>query len=152
VSSAETFRTIDELAEQCGHCCWVETKLFEVTGQWASGDGPSEWRLFCSVVSGQHADLASQWRSRLPVRAGVYQETLVRPPATMRSALAGLGEGAIEAGLPVLLREILPELVVEYGDLLDRASPVREAPVMALLTRAVHVHSDTIRRGQALLQ
>lgn len=152
MSSTGTFRTIDALADACGHFCWVETKLFEVTGQWASGDGPAEWRLFSSVVSAQHAALASQWRSRLPVRAGVEQAALILPPETMASAASALGGQTVEAGLPVLLQEILPELILQYRQLLDHASPVREAPVMALLALAVGVHGDHIERGNALLQ
>ncbi|HEY2213948.1 MAG TPA: hypothetical protein VGH31_02740 [Acidimicrobiales bacterium] len=146
MSSTETFRTIDELAQQCGHYCWVETRLFEITGQWASGDGPAEWRLFCSVISGQHAALATQWRSRLPVRAGVDQQALIRQPETMGSAVTALGGQTIEAGLPVLLQEVLPELVLQYRQLLDEASPVREAPVIASLTMAVGTHADSIPR------
>ena len=152
MTSTETFRTIDELADTCGHFCWVETRLFEVTGQWASGDGPAEWRLFSSTVSAQHAALASQWRSRLPVRAGIDQGALILPPEAMASAVTTLGGQTMEAGLPVLLQEILPELVLQYRQFLDHASPVREAPVMALLALAVGMHTDHIERGHALLQ
>ncbi len=152
MSSADTFRTIGELAEACGHFCWVETELFEVTGRWASGDGPAEWRLFSSITAAQHADLASRWRSRLPVRVGVDQATLIRPPEAQVSALTALGGHPIDAGLPVLLQEILPELISQYRSLLNGAAPVREAPVMALLTSAMGVHEGTIERGKKLLQ
>ncbi len=65
---------------------------------------------------------------------------------------SALGGQTVEAGLPVLLQEILPELILQYRQLLDHASPVREAPVMALLALAVGVHGDHIERGNALLQ
>ena len=35
-AGATTFRSIGELAELCGHYCWVERRLFEVTGSRAS--------------------------------------------------------------------------------------------------------------------
>jgi hypothetical protein len=131
----------------------VETRLFELTGRWASGDGPAQWRLFCSVASGFHGALATEWRHRLPVRAGIDQEALIQPPpGSMVATIEGLEELALPEALPVLVERILPDLVVEYHSILESAAPEREAPVMALLARATILHADVTERGQVLLQ
>ena len=150
---APTFRTIEALAELCGRCAWAETRLFELTGQWANGNGPPEWRVFCSVASAHHAALASEWRSRLPVRAGVDQEALICPPPDeLATAIDGLSGQSVEDGLPVLIGHILPDLGSRYRAILEVAAPVREAPVMALLARAAALHAGVTERGIQLLQ
>ena len=151
-ASTPTFRTIAELAERCGQFCWVETRLFELTGLWASLDGPAEWKVFCSVTAGGHAAMATEWRARLPFRAGVDQEALVvPPPGPLATTIDELAQGSLEEGLPVVIGAVLPELVAEYSALLDQASPVSEAPVMALLARAAQRHADVVERGRTLL-
>jgi hypothetical protein len=148
-----TFRTIEELAQLCGRYCWVETRLFELTGQWAGGSGPAEWRVFCSVASGGHAALATEWRDRLPVRAGVDQEALLLPPpGPVAATIEGLHGLAIGEGLPLVINDVLPDLVTGYRTVFDQASPVREAPVMALLVRAATRHAEVAARGRSLLQ
>jgi hypothetical protein len=150
---APPFRTIDDLAQLCGQYGWVETRLFEVTGQWAGDEGPPEWRHFSSVTSAHHAALATEWRARLPVRAGVDQEALLLPPPTSLGPMVATLDGhSLEVGFPILIGEVLPELSDQYLALLDTASAVREAPVMALLARAATGHADVTERGRRLLQ
>jgi len=78
------WRGIDELAGLVGAYCWVENRIFELSGAWASdehGGLESALRVWCAGVSRRHGALAARWAERLPVRAGVDRATLVVAPA-----------------------------------------------------------------------
>jgi hypothetical protein len=132
------FRTIDELAERCGHYCWVEHRLFELAGAWASEDGEPALRVFLSAFSRQHGLLATEWYERLPVRAGVDRSALVvPPPGPLEGVLDVLGaEPDLNARVAGLSGVVLPQLIAAYEGHLARASPVSEGPVMAVLRHA----------------
>ena len=81
-----TWRTIDELAALVGAYCWIEHRIFEVTGAWATGSRPAdddvaELRVWAAATSRRHGTLAGRWAERLPVRAGVDAAALVEAPA-----------------------------------------------------------------------
>lgn len=151
------FRTIGELAEICGSYCWLENRLFELTGGWASAPAASadapEARVFFSEASAEHAFLAAQWHERLPVRAGVDHDALVVPPAgPVAEAFRLLGE---EPGLldrvAGLVEVILPRLLLTYQEHLARSSPVSEAPVRAVLELACWRIPARIALGRAVV-
>ena len=84
------WRGIDELAALVGHYGWLEARLFELTGRWATapaGDGAApdpradELRVWCAAASRRHGQLAAHWAQRLPVRAGVDAGSLVVAPS-----------------------------------------------------------------------
>ena len=152
------FRTIGELAERCGHYCWIENRLFALTGMWASTpitsavhgapgaagalEAPSasaaieaEIRVVASEMSSWHGFVAGQWRERLPVRAGVDTDALVvPPPGPLGPALDLLEADAdLRGALGGLADQILPALLAAYDEHLAHASAVSEAPVCALL-------------------
>jgi len=149
------FRTIDELAQRCGQYCWIENRLFALTGMWAgtpmmagtptaaglpiapgaSAPIEAEMRVIASEMSSWHGFVAGQWRDRLPVRAGVDAEALVvAPPGPLGPALELLeAETDLTRALGGLTEQILPALLVAYDEHLAQASPVSEAPVCALL-------------------
>jgi hypothetical protein len=146
------FRTIGELAERCGHYCWIENRLFALTGMWAStpaaagaagalgAPGASaaieaEIRVIASEMSSWHGFVAGQWRDRLPVRAGVDADALVvPPPGPLGPALDLLeAETDLTGALGGLAEEILPALLAAYDEHFAHASPVSEAPVCALI-------------------
>jgi hypothetical protein len=155
--SAGTFRSIDELAQLCGHYCWVERRVFEVAGSRASlpgsgdpeagdpeagdpgpGDpeaGDPEIRVVLSQMSARHGLFAGQWRDRLPVRAGVDAEALiVPPPGPVGPALDLIAtEPRLALVLGGLATQFLPSLRDAYRRHLEQASPVSEAPVRAVL-------------------
>ena len=73
---------IDELAALVGHYCWLEWRIFEVTGAWAGAGHGGATRgcgVWCAAVARRHGELATRWAERLPVRAGVDAGALVRP-------------------------------------------------------------------------
>jgi len=161
VVGGATFRSIDELAELCGHYCWVERRLFELTGNRASrpeaGDaaaGDAEVRVVLSEMSARHALLAAQWHDRLPVRAGVDAEALVIPPSDPVEEALDLIASAPRLALVLggLATQFLPRLREAYGRHLAQASPVSEAPVRAVLGWAVLSLGEEIRVARALVQ
>jgi hypothetical protein len=156
------FRTIAELAVRCGHYCWLENRLFALTGQWASGPAAgagaaraadAEVRVLCSQMSAWHGFLAGQWHERLPVRAGVEVQALILPPpGGVTAALDLLGT---MPGLPVrlggLIEPILTALLAAYDDEAVRASPISEGPVIGLLELARCRGSGEIEVGREVV-
>jgi hypothetical protein len=150
------FRTIDELAERCGNYCWLERRLFGLTGSRASdppandppvddrrdgepGTGSPEARVLLSEMSFRHGLLAVQWHERLPVRAGVDADAFVLPPPGSAAGALDLLEAAPQLLLVLtgLAEELLPRLQQTYEEHLAQASPVSEAPVRAVLDCAI---------------
>jgi hypothetical protein len=171
-----TFRTIGELAELCGHYCWVERRVFALTGSRASrpetgdpeagdpetgdpeaGDpeaGDPEVRVVLSEMSARHGLFAAQWHDRLPVRAGVDAEALIVPPPGPVEEALDLIASAPRLALVLggLATQFLPRLREAYGRHLAQASPVSEAPVRAVLEWALLSLGDEIRLAGALVQ
>jgi hypothetical protein len=151
-----SFRTIDELAERCGNYCWLERRLFGLTGSRASdppaidprdsdprdseaGTGSPEARVLLSEMSFRHGLLAAQWHARLPVRAGVEADAFVLPPPGSAAEALDLLEAEPQLLLVLsgLTEEFLPRLQQTYEEHLAHASPVSEAPVRAVLDCAI---------------
>jgi hypothetical protein len=156
-----TFWTIGQLAERCGHYCWLEGRLFELTGSRASAPGGAapaasdpEIRLYLSVLSARHAFLAAQWRERLPVRSGVDAAAFVVPPPGPAGEVLDLcaAEPDLVLVLGGLVEQVLPALLDGYDRHLAHASVVREAPVRAVLELAGLVGRPEVEGGQALLR
>jgi hypothetical protein len=164
-TAAPPFRPIGELAELCGHYCWVERRIFEVTGRRASrpatgdpdtGDddaGDPEIRVVLHQMSAAHGFLAAQWRDRLPVRAGVDAEALIVPPPGPLDEVLELieSEPGLATVLEVVALQALPWLLDSYEQNLERASPVSEAPVRAVLEQAARSTGCEIRLAGVLL-
>jgi hypothetical protein len=179
-AGAATFRSIEELAALCGHYCWVERRLFELTGNRASapasgvsGSGDlgagdrgagdrgagdpepvdAEVRVVLSQMSARHGFFAAQWRDRLPVRAGVDPEAFITAPAGPAGEALDLIES--EPGLAPVLGGLglyfLPRLLKSYERNLAQASPVSEAPVRAVLEWAAHSTGSELRKTGLLL-
>ncbi len=76
---AVAWRGIDELAGLVGAYCWVEHRLFEVTGAWASvpeaggasiDSADAELRVWCAATAQRHGALAGRWAERFSCSAG----------------------------------------------------------------------------------
>jgi hypothetical protein len=154
------WRSIDELAALVGAYCWLEQRIFEVTGAWATGSGPAdgngaELRVWSAATSRRHGDLAGRWAERLPVRAGIDRSALVTAPEAPGGVAAALEELAAEkdlaAGVSALVETVLPWVGGVYGSHLAVAAPVTEAPVMEILLEARREGSAEIRAGRTLL-
>ncbi len=157
---APAWRRIDELAGLVGAYCWVEHRIFELAGAWATGfaggDGEraAELRVWCAAASRRHGALAARWAERLPVRAGVDPGELVRAPAGPLAgaleALAGGSGGPDHVG--ALVTTVLPRVGGVYGAHLGSASPVSEGSVLEVLVEARRVLAGEIRGGRALVE
>jgi hypothetical protein len=154
------WRTIDDLAGLVGAYCWVEHRIFEVTGSWASEParldmGLDELRVWCAASGRRHGALAGRWAERLPVRAGVDRVALVEAPARPVGLADSLGELAatkdLVAGVGALVATVLPWLDGIYAAHLDAASPVSEASVIETLVEARRGCQAEIKGGQSLL-
>jgi hypothetical protein len=157
------WRRIEALAEAVGGYCWMERRLFELTGSWAAAPGDRavlpELRVFFAAVSRRHGCLAERWAARLPVRAGIDATTLVEQPPNLpqdaAAHLSGMSETADAVGdrdrLGGLVDVVLPWLAGEYGAHLAVASPVSEASVMEVLVQARRSAVGEVQGGRRLL-
>ena len=159
-AEGDAWRTIDELAALVGAYCWLEHRLFEVTGAWAVGaegedDGSAELRVWSAAVSRRHGALAGRWTERLPVRAGLDPAALVRAPAEPAGLDGALEELAaakeLAVGVGALVETVLPWVGGVYGSHLAVATPVSEASVMEVLVEARREGSEEIRGGGTLI-
>ena len=156
------WRTIDELAGLVGAYCWVEHRLFEVTGAWASEPGSGEarvdaadgeLRVWCAAAAQRHGALGERWAARLPVRAGVDPAALVAAPAGLDGALDELAATKeLAAGVRALVETVLPWIAGAYGSHLAAASPVSEASVMEVLVEAGRETRAETGGGRSLLE
>jgi hypothetical protein len=160
VAGGDTWRTIDELAALVGAYCWIEQRIFEVTGAWATGPGPveshaAELRVWSAATSRRHGNLAGRWAERLPSRAGVESASLVTAPAAPKGLAESFGElGAmtdLTVGVAALVETVLPWVSGVYAAHLAVAAAVSEAPVMEVLVGARREASAEIRGGRTLL-
>ncbi len=159
--SRTSWRGIEALGESVGGYCWLEGRIFELTGGWATATGDDafspETRVFFAAVSRRHGVLAERWAARLPVRAGVDPAVLVvSPPGLPPGVAAPLSEttpGEVAGAgrrLGALVDVVLPWLAGEYGAHLEVASPVSEAPVMEVLVEARRAALAEVRGGRRL--
>jgi hypothetical protein len=155
------WRGIDELAGLVGAYCWVENRIFELSGAWASGagGGPAAafepaLRVWCAGVSRRHGLLAARWFERLPVRAGVDRIDLVTAPAgPLAGTLDALATGPdARDGVAALILTVLPRLQAVYGAHRRTATPVSEASVLEVLTGAHRDLTGEISGGRSLLE
>jgi len=158
---APAWRSIDELAELVGAYCWLEHRVFELAGAWASGGAGGDdvaaaaaLQVWCAAASRRHGALAARWAERLPVRAGVDPAELVRAPAgPLAGALEALADGSGGPGpVGALVAAVLPRVGGIYGAHLASASPVSEGSVLEVLVEARRVLAGEIRGGQALVE
>ena len=155
------WRGIDDLAGLVGAYCWVENRIFEVSGAWATDGGHHHegglapaLRVWCAGVSRRHGLLAARWAERLPVRAGVDRAALMRAPA---GPLAGaLGTMAAtpdpRVGVETLVQSVFPRLRAVYGLHRRTSSPVTEGSVLEVLAAAHQNLTAEISSGRGLLQ
>ena len=146
--------TLEDSARLSGGHCWVERRLFEITGRWVRSTPEPEAKLMLDRHSQHHAWRASQWWDRLPVLDDVNREALVAPPAEAVSELMdtlALFELTV-ARLAGLYRVALARVHVSYRSHERLAGPVADGSVLRTLDI---VGRDVIRdwtEGEAVLQ
>ena len=159
--TTRAWRGIDELAALIGAYCWVENRIYEIGGVWATAPDDGQLarlepslRVWCAGLSRRHGLLALRWAERLPVRAGIDRSALVTAPdgplARGLDALAAVPDA--HGGVAVMVGTVLPHLREVYGAHRQTASPVCEASVLEVLTGADREIAADIGGGEALLQ
>jgi hypothetical protein len=160
-AGTRAWRGIDELAGLVGVYCWVENRIFEVSGAWATEAGHDPdggldpaLRVWCAGVSRRHGLLAARWAERLPVRAGVDGAALVTAPAGPLAGALGAMAATPDArvGVETLVQSVFPRLRAIYGLHRRTASPVSEGSVLEVLAVAQQDLMAEISTGRALLQ
>ena len=151
------WRGIDELAGLVGAYCWVESRIFELSGAWACDEGAGlepALRVWCAGVSRRHGALAARWAEQLPVRAGVDRAALVTAPAGPLAGALGAMAATPDAGVGVgtLVQTALPRLRAVYTQHRRTASAVSEGSVLEVLTAALQDLSAEIGGGRNLLR
>ena len=147
------WRSVEDLAEWVGGYCWAEYRVFEVAGRWASRDGDPALRVTCSVLSARHAGFAGHWRDRLPVPpADAPRRWSGRAATRSAGGFARLDEAGRCRALAAsgLCTVVVPWLLATYEAHLAEASPVAEAPVIALLRRICWSLGDELGAGDSL--
>lgn len=133
--------SLAESAATCGAHCWIERRLFEVLGAWAS-DAASPAATLCFDRSSLHAAWrAEQWWQRLPVLAGVDPEDQVRAPTGWETLLGAAGHDAPDADdverLAIWARTGFPRLLRRYRDHAERATPSADGPSLRTLGHVI---------------
>ncbi len=155
------WRGIDDLAGLVGAYCWVENRIFEVSGAWATDGGDDHegglapaLRVWCAGVSRRHGLLAARWAERLPVRAGVDRAALMRAPAGPLAGALGAMAATPDArvGVETLVQSVFPRLRAVYGLHRRTSSPVTEGSVLEVLAAAQQDLTAEISSGRGLLQ
>ena len=146
--------TLEDSARLAGGHCWVERRLFEITGGWVTSTPEPEVKLMLDRHSQHHAWRAEQWWDRLPVLDDVDRDALVAPPgpsvAAVVSALADVPPTVPR--LAGLFRVALARVHVSYRNHRALAGPVADASVLRTLDI---VGPDVIgdwTEGEAVLQ
>lgn len=168
--SAAAGLTLQQAAARHGAYCWVEHRLFELTGAWSAGPGLSAaFRVHLFEASLKHASHAGDWYERLPVLATVDRDELARPFGPVLGPLmAQLAEGAPapdagssdpqagpDAGLRFvagLYRVVLPRLLGSYRIHVTRLTPVADEPGRRTLAAVVRAEDEELAAGSALLE
>jgi hypothetical protein len=154
------WRGIDELSGLIGTYCWVENRIFELSGAWATASGspgaglPPALRVWCAGLSRRHGLLAARWAERLPVRAGVDRAALVcAPPGPLAEALHALAAASdARAGAASMVEAVLPRLQAVYEVHERTATPVNEGSVLEVLAGAHRDLAAEIGGGRTLLE
>jgi hypothetical protein len=145
--------TLAQAAERFGAYCWVERRLFELTGAWAAEATPPEVRIHLDVVSGQHGWHAGLWADRLPVLDGVDHDALIRPGGPVAALFDELSrQPDTTARLAGLYRVVVPRLVVTYDRHLRRARAAADAPAVRALRLVRRDEVEGWQAGEALLE
>ena len=160
------FLPLTESARRAGAARWVESRLFAVTGGWATSAPLPAAQVHFAGQSARHARHAELWRQRIPVLAWVDPDALtIAPSGPVEAALDRLvgiaggdgagGENGSPGALPLLAglaRVVLPRLVVSYQRHRARCSQVADGPVIDTLDVVLADTVDDWRRCEGMVQ
>lgn len=134
---APASRGLTEAARCAGGYAWIEMRLFEMLGRWASGVPAPAVAARLGTTSRHHGWHAELWHEHLPSIPGLEAGELVAAPDDGTAAVvADLDDAPPETTVEALAttyRVLVPRLVGAYDRHLARTSPVTDAPVARTL-------------------
>jgi hypothetical protein len=146
--------TLEDSARLAGGHCWVERRLFEITGGWVSSTPETEVKLMLDRHSQHHAWRALQWWDRLPVLDDVERDALVAAPGpAVAAVLTTLTE--VRTTIPRLAglyRVALARIHVSYRNHRALAGPVADGSTMRTLDIVGPDVLGDWTEGEAVLQ
>jgi hypothetical protein len=148
--------TLEVAARVAGHARWLETRLFEVLGQWVQSEPDAATKIFWATRSRRHAEHAEGWRRHQPVVAHLDPDALAvaagAPATAVVEALAGLREpGYTAIRLDGAYRVVVPALVAAYRLRVVRAHPLADGPVVSWVKGVAADESAACRQAEQLL-
>jgi hypothetical protein len=140
---------IVESARRLRRWAWVESRLFEVVGGWATDTEEPDVARWFATVAHHHAWRASLWSERVPVLHDVGPDPVPGEWVALVDAAAAPTETALR--LAGLADGVLPALLEEYEATLASAAEVSDGPVARALRLAVPDVSEDRQSAVALL-
>ena len=150
--------TLTEAGALVGCYCWIERRLFALTGSWVQEMEDPATQIHLDEVSFQHAWHAELWAQRLPSLDGIDPESFVQEAETVLGPLLeGLGAGEDPGFIEVrrmsgLYRFLLPRLIAGYQHHLEAARVSSDAPLIRVLRLVLSDELESWQAGEALVQ
>ncbi len=148
---------IHDTARRMSHYRWMEERLFEVMGAWATAVPEPAVKRYLATQCHRHSWHASLWQERLPVLSGVaVDEPMPMPDASLITFIEALaspvGPDTTIEKLAGACRVLLPRLVAAYQTHLVSTDQLIDGPTHRVLTLALRDEQEGWQEGELLLQ
>lgn len=140
-------------ATRIGHYRWIEQRLFEMLGAWATSVPEASVALRLGVHCHLHAQHADLWLDRLPALRDVTPEqvTVASDGAVADVVAAVAASTDTVERLVGVYRVLVPHLAAAYRDHLDHTNSLTDGPTARVLTLALRDLDDEVAEGEALI-
>jgi len=138
---------IVEAAHRLRGWAWIERRLFEVVGRWATDTPEPDIARWLATAAHHHAWRADLWDERVPV---LHDVEAAAPPAGWAALLDGSPATTV-LRLDTLAEVALPALLAEYEEALAGASEVADGPLARGLRLAIPDATEDRQSALALL-
>ncbi|MFZ9628988.1 MAG: hypothetical protein ACO3C1_06510 [Ilumatobacteraceae bacterium] len=140
-------------ARRLGHYRWVEQRLFEMLGAWATSVPEALVAVRLGVHCHQHAWHVGLWRDRFPALHDLTPEQLtVAPDERVARFLDAVAEPDDTLARVVgVYRVVLPHLVAECRAHLDHTNDVTDGPTARVLSLVLRDLVDHLAEGESMV-
>lgn len=140
-------------ATRLGHYRWVEQRLFEMLGQWATSVPEATVALRLGVHCHHHAQHADLWLDRLPALRDATPASLTdAPDAAVADVVAAVAASADTLERIVgVYRVLVPHLAAACRDHLDHTNALTDGPTARVLALVLRDLDDEVAEGEALI-
>ncbi len=148
------FYTVTETAARAGHYRWVEQRLFELMGSWASGAqlDNEEAEYWVGTQSYHHEFLAELWAKRLSTLG--FDPAPIAPSSQIDAALSIERWDAYSAAgkLAGLYRVLVPRIMSTYQRHLSCIDPMVDGPTARVLNLCLNDYRSDWAEGERVVQ